>query len=390
MRILMFKRKSVCYDTMNIFSAIVGDYFQNRGIEVDYLDLNSICLEEEVKGLFLKSYDAAIAFNSLGQESYKVNGQYLFDYLKIPFYNYIVDHPLRHHHTLSTPLNNYYVICLDEDHVTYIKKCYPHIREAYMLPLGGMISDKKNEERCYPVTLTGSFYSLEEIEEKIGRLAEPYQTLTILLVQKMLEKSELTNEQALAVVLKENDIVMDQPAAFADLMAQTNLAGHYVNACVREEVVRKLIESGIELHIFGNGWEKMKVTDWRKTVLHGPVSYPETADIYQKSVMVLNTMPWFKNGMHDRIPTAMLNGAVCVTDESGYFQGRLHDGEDVLLYSLEALDALPEKIKGIENADKKRREIAENGKQRALQAATWERRCEQLLEIITGSSCKII
>ena len=40
--------------------------------------------------------------------------------------------------------------------------------------------------------------------------------------------------------------------------------------------------------------------------------------VNKKTKLMLNVMPWFKNGSHDRIPTAMLNGAAVITDHSKY------------------------------------------------------------------------
>ncbi|MDD5950158.1 MAG: glycosyltransferase [Lachnospiraceae bacterium] len=397
-RILLFKRQSVCYDTMNIFAAQLERCLKEQGIAVSYLDLTSPTLEQDVLALAKQHFDAAIAFNSLGQEAFRANGEYLFDYLQIPFFNYIVDHPLRHHHTLSTPLSNYHVICLDEDHASYIRTYYPHIRSVHVIPLGGMYAPGDNPDfsktledfarRPYDIILTGSYYALTEIEEKIDLLPELERNLTISLIETMLSRRTLTNEAALLSVLEDLDVGEVKPQVFADLMAGTNLAGHYVNACVREEAVWQLLAEGIELHIFGNGWEKFlemnhrKGGNFRQEQIHPGVSYETSLQLAAQSKMVLNTMPWFKNGMHDRIATAMLNGAVAVTDGSGYLSRNFAAGEELLVYSIEDYPAMAAMVSDSLQDMEKLFEIAGKGRQKAKNALDWKTRTVQILQAI--------
>lgn len=388
-QILMFERQSVCYDTMNIFTKKLASCLEQRGISVDYLDLDSPHLQQEVLKLTKVHYDAAVAFNSLGQEAFRANGQYLFDYLDIPFFNYIVDHPLRHHHTLSTPLKNYHVLCLDEDHITYINKYYPHIKSVHVLPLGGMPAAHVNKHtregfhsRKYDLILTGSYYSLHKLEEQIMQMPELERELSVRLIEQMLQNRSLTNEEALENVFRDLQIENVELSVFADLMAGTNLAGHYVNAYVREEIVRQLISSEIELHIFGNGWEAFSTKDLGRTTIHSGITYMQSADLAQNSKMVLNTMPWFKSGLHDRIPTAMLNGAVSVTDDSRYIKKYFQNNKDLLVYQLDNLQRLPEIVCSYLEDEECLYDIARAGERKAAELCTWQRRAGELIKIM--------
>lgn len=388
-QILMFERQSVCYDTMNIFTKKLASCLEQRGISVDYLDLDSPHLQQEVLKLTKVHYDAAVAFNSLGQEAFRANGQYLFDYLDIPFFNYIVDHPLRHHHTLSTPLKNYHVLCLDEDHITYINKYYPHIKSVHVLPLGGMPAAHVNKHtredfhsRKYDLILTGSYYSLHKLEEQIMQMPELERELSVRLIEQMLQNRSLTNEEALENVFRDLQIENVELSVFADLMAGTNLAGHYVNAYVREEIVRQLISSEIELHIFGNGWEAFSTKDLGRTTIHSGITYMQSADLAQNSKMVLNTMPWFKSGLHDRIPTAMLNGAVSVTDDSRYIKQYFQNNKDLLVYQLDNLQRLPEIVCSYLEDEERLYDIARAGERKAAELCTWQRRTGELIKIM--------
>ncbi len=387
-RVLMFKRNAVCYDTLNIFTDRVAGLLKTKGIEVDFIDLTASDVEERITEYTKNKYDAILAFNSLGQHGFKINGQYLSDYMDAPFYDYIVDHPMRHTIHLMQDLKEFYVLCLDRDHVDYIKKHFPNIKDAYMLPLGGWANEgtpiKPIADRQYDVVLTGSYYKLADIEAKIVDNEQNIIDLCVATINYMLENRYATNEEAMAAVIKEAGLSL-KPTEFAYYLSQIEKSNYYINAYVREELVRYLIDAGVSLHLFGNGWDMLDVDDWKNTVVHKGVSYEETADIYADSKIVLNTMPWFKNGIHDRVPTAMLNGAVSLTDATGYLVDTVKcNGEDAELITYDI--ARPEEVAGIIDsilADPDYMQgVADRGRERALKDMTWEARVDELVDIL--------
>ena len=48
-------------------------------------------------------------------------------------------------------------------------------------------------------------------------------------------------------------------------------------------------------------------------------------------------MPWFKNGIHDRIFNSCLNGAVSLSDSSIYIDELFTDRQNIILYDLNML-----------------------------------------------------
>ena len=92
------------------------------------------------------------------------------------------------------------------------------------------------------------------------------------------------------------------------------------------------------------------------TVLEGTAGFEELSGIYRNSKMVLNIMPWFRNGTHDRIPAGMFAGAAVITDHSRYLDEIAEkDGIDsgIVFYDI----AHPGELEGIlkdrlDNAEK--------------------------------------
>lgn len=121
-------------------------------------------------------------------------------------------------------------------------------------------------------------------------------------------------------------------------------------------------------------------------MIHKRIPFEETIPLMADAKIVLNVMPWFKGGVHDRVYSAMLNHAVSLTDSSEYMDMTLTDEENVLLFSLENLQELPKKIKWYLNEPEQLRKIAENGYYYAKETQTWQCRAKQMIEMIEGDS----
>ena len=99
----------------------------------------------------------------------------------------------------------------------------------------------------------------------------------------------------------------------------------------------------------------------------------------------LNVMPWFKDGAHDRVFNAMANGSICVTDHSIYLDEVLTDTENAILYDLNHLELLPDKIKELLANPARQEEIAQKGFDLAIKNHTWHARAKSLHEQLLKS-----
>lgn len=91
-----------------------------------------------------------------------------------------------------------------------------------------------------------------------------------------------------------------------------------VSSHYREQIIARIARAGIPLTLYGLGWENC---DWIRlpNVHYGRRIAPgEILRLMGDTRLVLNTMPWFKDGSHERIFNAMLNGAVPVSESNPY------------------------------------------------------------------------
>ena len=93
-------------------------------------------------------------------------------------------------------------------------------------------------------------------------------------------------------------------------------------------------------------------------------------------------MPWFKDGAHDRVFNTLLNGAVLLSDDSIYLREILRDGENCILYNLENIEGMPERVKALLADEDRMQQMADRGYEMAKCAHIWAHRADFLSELI--------
>ncbi len=336
-------------------------------------------------------YDAAIAFNAGGQHNAYLNdGRNAFDAYDIPFFNYIVDHPLVHHGNMTSSCQNYYVICVDGEHKDYIDRHYPEVKGAFFLPLAGSAPDDYTGQSCeeflsrpYTLGFTGSFDDFRILDEEIDSYPVLLKELINTQIDILLTDRSLGLEKSLDMALDAMDLKDNPELDYEQCAVSTRIVNRWIKAYTREETIRYLLLSGEPVHIWGSGWDKMEDVPDGAMILHQPVSYEKLPEICKQTKICFNVMPWFKDGMHDRIPTAMLSGAAVLTDGSRYIDALPNGGSDMLcLYDAGNLNALPRYAEELVCDPVRTYETAERGRNYASKRFTWHVLAEQIISII--------
>lgn len=403
--IIILKKGNVCYGSTSYFAERINEELKKTGISSEIVDINS----KEDAERFVQKYERIkevtdiIDFNTdvfsyIFSENYYDNynadndaagtecaggsvkydrENYIFDikndssggdYVKL--WHIILDHPLYHNSVLRQPLKNMRVVCLDETHAEYIRKYYSHIKEVIVMPLPA--DTAKNlvpyNERSRNVLFTGTYTSSEDIVALAMRSGgdsveiKNFQTMHKEPAQEFINSMQIFNKMAGYLLenpcetiekaytfalgdITEEKVLKETAAAFADGLELNFWADMFIRAVIREELLMEMLRNGIDVDIFGHGWEKfvekcgnVEKSEGRfkgKMNICGEVDYRQLPELYADTKIALNVLPWFKAGQHDRIALAMCNGCVCVTDESTYLEKKFVDGENIFMYSLE-------------------------------------------------------
>lgn len=116
--------------------------------------------------------------------------------------------------------------------------------------------------------------------------------------------------------------------------------------------------------------------------LHGQADLSEIIKLMGRARMTLNVGPNFCNGSHERVFSAMLNGALAVTDANAYWRGEFMEGEGILMYEWARLSELAGKIEYFLSRPAELSEATEAGAQKARENHTALNRARRMLEIV--------
>lgn len=405
-------------ETLAYFSSCIARELEALGHEVFRFEIrdDTVQLPELVR--FLEQGEVTLlTFNFHGiqgeaifyhlenpQNNFNWQPRLLWDIYKVRCINILVDHPLYYYRQFDMLPENYTQICIDGDHENYMKKIYPHIRLLPAMPLAGSspwnatilektdVKDrqqnvpwvpKRMEDRCYDIVFAGNFKPPQEFEPLITRNGQEYEQFYRGILEELFAYPDRDINTVFERHIRENmgELSSDELAqAFHYLM----FLDMYVRFQFRGEAVRRLTESGITVHVFGLGWERLKTKRPDCLICHGSQETAACLEAFAEAKISLNVMPWFKQGAHDRIYSSMLCGAVSLTDSSKYLDRKFQNGKQLVFYRLEELENLPKLAKELLEQEEIMQEIADCGYQYAKENLTWRQFVEELSGSLDG------
>ena len=153
----------------------------------------------------------------------------------------------------------------------------------------------------------------------------------------------------------------------------------------KEECLEVLAKAGFKVKIYGNGWDK---ADFAKNFeVYPAINFNDLLKIIARSKIVLNIVPSFVEGSHERVFTAMLNGAVAVTDRNIYYEKEFAENKNIVMYSWGKLNERPDKITDLLKNEEKRERIAEAGYKEATKKHTWTARALSIIQMVETFRC---
>lgn len=380
-------------ETLSFFSRQLAIAWKKIGMAVFtyQLDLQEDSQKkEQMRKLkkFCKSNETVVVtfnFNGLrGEEEFYIGEKLFWAQEQIPCVNIMVDHPfyypeLLEHAEKELGSRLYYQVLIDIDHKNFMERFYPGIKHTLFLPLAGTEVQWCWDDKKYDVVFTGNYTSPKQFRKYIERIDEEYTQFYDGILQDLIQNPEMTMEAAFEVHLKrEMGNLTDEDLKIC--MGKMIFLDLYVRFYFRGEVLRTLAEADIPVHVWGAGWEALDCKKPENIIKEGPTDTQGCLEAMAHSKIALNVMPWFKNGAHDRIFSAMQNGAVCVTDESKYLRQELQDQENVIFYSLREYKNLPEKITWLLQKEGRWKKIADMGYHFAKKRHVWQKRAEEILK----------
>ena len=396
-RLIIFCKNGV--ETLSYFSAQMAQAFASRDYEIFWLDLNMTGrgawkLRQMVPG----KEAVLVTFNCIGLSGEEglwelddagMACSSIWEQLGIRCLNILADHPMYYYKPLRHPVPGMRVYCIDRDHAAYMKRFYPQIPCGF-LPLAGnclpgeaLVPGQAESleqwiKRPYPVVFTANYVPLANIEKQLRSLEPEYRDFYFEIIHALVRHPGQDLFSCIETYLRREmpDITDEGICSAMSTMPAVDL---WVRTHFREKTVRALAEGGITVHVFGKDWEQMPCSHPQHIISCGRmIDSAGCARAMAQGKIALNTMPWFKDGAHDRIFTAMLQQAVPLTDASTYLQENFRDMDPVVYYDLEKLEELPQKAGQLLQEPEQMHALASRGKSLAQQHHLWACRADML------------
>ena len=349
-KVLIFVTRYLAYASNIVFAHECRNALMQMGIDAEICDIMS---EEDAEQILLshvgKKYDALLDFNSV-LPRVMAEKEHFIDMIDAPFFDYIVDHPLYHDPILKQPVRNLNVICIDRDHVAYVKKYYPHIKKASFLPVpvGIHSSLMPFERRRDTLLFTGSYYPPEKFEKIMNELPEEVCRLCNSMAEILIAENDdsitCSPEEAFDRALTDmgkhaNEIVVQVASddcysgditAHRTLLNKCFVADIYARAVLRRKAVYKAVDKGVNILLCGNEWDISGLCDRKNVEWIKDVDYRDVSGLISSCKAIMNVLPGFTNGIHDRVTMGMMTGTAVVTNSNKYIDEFFTEDEDYL------------------------------------------------------------
>lgn len=385
------------YDTLDLFTDKLREAFEEMGYASFVYDAQQERMSKELlvetleecagAGGNCEESFACVTFNNLGYNLDISDGRNLWEAYEVPYINILMDHPFHYEKPLRNAPETSIVLCVDQNHVRYIRRYFKNIRQTDFLPHAGVELGSKHKplvERNIDVLYAGALpiYTVSKMIPDLSSIQEvDGEEMAQEVLGELVRHPGKTTEDVITEYLRSrrNDI---SEKRIHEIIVQMRFVDSYATSFFREQTVRILVESGIRVTAYGVGWDQCDWSDNPYLDYRGKVLAPEILPLMNDSKIVLNTMTWFKAGSHDRVFNGMLAKAAVVTDDSTYMRKEFRDGEELVMFSLPELGALPEKVCSLFGHMDKAQEMAERGYLAAKENHTWKNRAEYIRDYI--------
>ena len=363
-RKIIFIKNAV--ETLGYFSEQIARELERNGYETCFIDYERMYESMDVMLHFLDREETAlVTFNFIGLRGEAVfqteSGRSIWQEENLPVLNILVDHPLYYHSCLKEAGERMRVFCVDREHVGYVRRFYPGVKVEF-LPLAGnelLFSHGDGEhgthradvpepvlygQRTFDLVFAANYVSMEMLEEKVKALDDDYR----IFYRRITEDLIADPAQSVDAVMERH--IRNELGAVPEEQLCAAMSGMiwidlFVRSYFREKVVQTLADAGIIVRVFGADWEKIHCKKPQNVrTSGGKVNSAACVQAMRDARIALNVMPWFKDGAHDRVFTAMLQGTAALTDDSRYLREECRDGENICFYSLRALQQLPDQV----------------------------------------------
>ena len=306
-----------------------------------------IC-EPNINGLLdfikQKSPRKVITFNNMAIDFSLRDGRNFWELCHLTVFNYLVDHPINYLSELCNVPDCVTAITVDRNHKHFLETYCPNIHTLF-LPHGGMVYGtlpKTFSQRKIDVLYTGDNQEILTTLPIIPELPENGRQLYLYTYKQFMNDPTCTTEATVKKYFAEINLLPTQSLLLTCLEYIHCSTERNARCYYKTQIMTQIAKSGISMEIYGNNWDFLSTYD--NVHVYPRVSSEECIRLMTDAKIVLNFMPWFKDGSHERIYNSILNGAVCLTDPSLFIEESHHDLDTITYFHLHNAREASDKI----------------------------------------------
>lgn len=287
----------------------------------------------------------------------------------------VIDDPIYLYPLFFWPVPEVRLACVDRTYCTAIEQLPGWERAPLFSPHGGWIAESCERERTIDLLFCGTYLSphqrLDELKEKIAREAVPKQWHRWM--QELILSDRLTPICSM-IQPHEWELLRRNPEYGKTL----RLLDQFLRARRRHLLLTRCAEAGLIVDLCGDGWDSSPFRQLHR--VHPPISFHHLPHLMAGAKIVLNSMPNFGYGLHERVLTAMGAGALVVTEANPYFLEQFVEGEEFVSY--ESAETIPDQLQSLLSDDALRERIADAGKKKARASHSWADRARLMSDAV--------
>lgn len=374
------------YESKRHFSVKLAEALERLGVEVTLIDFQT--LEQQSEELRRASNPNETIFTcSFNSMIPSKEGKLMSDYTGVPHIAFFVDPAICYREVLKS--NNSIITCVDHFDCEYVlsqnfKKVFfwPHAVEKEL-------SADPEQERPYDVVFLGTCYDHENLRNYWRERMSSREVQTIeTAVEDVLSDNETPLYKAVRESMLHHGLGQPEGDEFEKkIYYYLNFADNYMRGKDRTELIRSI--KNAHVHVFGDiswrvekpiqGWDH-SLKGMKNVTIHPPVAFQECLEILKQSKICLNSMPFFKNGTHERIFTGLACGALPITSDNLWVRNNFSHGEDILIYKPKQWHEVDAWVNDYLSDPSKLKQVVEKGREKVMKEHTWDIRAKQLLQ----------
>lgn len=368
------------YESKRYFTEHLAEALSRRHIHTRIVDAQEGPLSSDIIGSIMRFRpDLTCSFNTLLPVG---EGRFLWDVLEVPHWSILLDPAIYSTNLTHSPFS--ILSCVDKDDVVMLKEggfdrsfFWPHAVEKKMIKTG-------KKDKNFDAVFLGSCYD--------------YESLRVSWRQQNSEGINKALDDAIDLFLGDNHTSLAQalvkawttaklPTQNVDFPSLFYYLDNYTRGRDRVELIRSIKD--VPVHVYGSlsednavgmlGWSPY-LAGCKNVTVHPAVPFAEGLEILRHSKIALNSMPFFKNGSHERVLTAFACGALPLTTDTVYFKEFFKEGEEILYYRSNHYEDVNTMVNEAVSNDARREEMVRKGVEIVDDEFTWDKRVNELLK----------